>query len=343
MFIAPSFNAFKTQFILQLKNMLNNNESGGLGAFILVLSNSMQDKALFDALSPHLERRFLALQKTTWEKSPIDDKQVFERIQQLGLEKFGCWEKSHLEPWELIYNPIRALRPARASEQKITQIHQAFDADKFHFNKPFLRPEILWEGVWDSINMRVLYNKFPFTPWHLLLALEPEKQHPQFVSLATHQHIARLINHCQHLPNFGIAYNSLGAYASINQLHFQGFIREALPIEHSSWQHNGGETAYPIACERYHNPIEAWQHIAALHQENQPYNLLYRPNACYVIPQQGQSGHVIPSTWLHGAGWHEMCGVFTMTNNNDIAPLKAQTIHQELTKFALNNKPVKLG
>lgn len=334
MFISPSLDTFKAQFISQLQIMLTNNESGGLGAFILVLANSMQDKTLFDALYPDLQHRFLQLQKTAWKNSPVDDKHVFEQIECIGIEHFNCWEKSDLTPWELVYNPIRALRPARASEQQVTQIQQAFDVNKFHFNKPFLQPEILWEGIWNHINIRVLYNKFPFAPWHLLLALEPEKQHPQFVTLKAHQHIFQLINHCQHLPHFGIAYNSLGAYASINQLHFQGFIRQALPIEQNIWQHNGGKIDYPITCQRYDDPMQAWEQINALQQNNQPYNLLYRPEVCYVIPQQGQ-GHVTPSDWVHGAGWHEMCGVFTVTNNNDISRLNPQTIHQELTKFNL--------
>jgi len=30
--------------------------------------------------------------------------------------------------------------------------------------------------------LRVLYNKFPFAPWHLLIMPEAEQQHPQFLT-----------------------------------------------------------------------------------------------------------------------------------------------------------------
>ena len=43
------------------------------------------------------------------------------------------------------------------------------------------------------------------------------------------------------LPGFAVGYNSIGACASVNQLHFQSFIRpEPLPIEQLRWRHNGG-------------------------------------------------------------------------------------------------------
>ena len=215
----------------------------------------------------------------------------------------------------------------------IEHIHQAFDPDKFHFNKPFLHPEILWEGDWDGMAMRVLFNKFPFAPWHLLIAPEPEKQHPQYIHLDAHKKISALIEQSQHLPGFGISYNSLGAFASINQLHFQGFIREnSLPIEQCHWQHNGGTKTYPLTVTRHSEPMKAWEHISQCHEDNQPYNLLYRPNTCYVIPQKGQGNSEL-SDWAQGVGWHEVCGVITLSDRRMMRRLDDHVISQKLLQL----------
>ena len=330
MFIAPDLNSFKAQFTLPLKNMLND---GGLGTFILVLCNSMQDEALFNALKPDLKKSFTALTQSPPSNSPIDDKNVFLSIKQIGIEAFNCWETKKTEHWELVYNATRALRPSRSSGQLIEHIHQDFNPNTFHFNKPFLRPEILWEGHWGGASMRVLFNKFPFAPWHLLIAFEPEKQHPQYIHLDAHKTISALLKQNQHLSGFGIGYNSLGAFASINQLHFQGFIREdLLPIEHSHWRHNGGNKLYPLAVTRHHDPIKAWEHISRLHEDNQPYNLLYRLDSCYVIPQKGQAKPEL-SDWAQGVGWHEACGVMTLSEKEMMQELDDHTISQQLLQL----------
>ena len=108
MFIAPNLDSFKAQFTLQLKNMLND---GGLGAFILVLCNSMQDEVLFNALKSDLKQSFASLTHTRPSSPPIDDKIVFSSIEEIGTEAFSCWETSQTGHWELVHNAMRALRP----------------------------------------------------------------------------------------------------------------------------------------------------------------------------------------------------------------------------------------
>ncbi len=104
--------------------------------------------------------------------------------------------------------------------------------------------------------MRVLYNKFPFAPWHLLVVPEPEQTLPQFLTQTHHARMMALVTEqADALPGLGMAFNSLGAYASINQLHFQGFVREApFPVELPRWRHNGGEDEYPLECWHYGFP-----------------------------------------------------------------------------------------
>lgn len=309
MFIAQDINSFKNRFRENLARMLATDE---LGSFILVLANSMQDEELFGQLRKPLQAHFARLMQFDPE-GPPDDQQVFAALRNGNLQNMSPWQ-THLQgDWELVINPLRSLRPSRFSSEAFSTLHQRFDTNRFNFNKPFLKPEILWEDHDAGMKLRVLYNKFPFAPWHLLVVPEPDKQLPQFLTLEHHQHIMRLVTaQAASLPGLGMAFNSLGAYASINQLHFQGFVRETpFPLEHERWRHNGGSKDYPLRCLKTASADDSWEIIAALHCENQPYNLLYRPDCCYIIPRLGQGLIELP-TWAQGMAWHEVCGVFTL-------------------------------
>lgn len=330
MFIAPNLPTFKARFATGLKHMLT---PDGLGAFILVLANSMQDQELFALLNDDLNHTFDSL-KSLDPTGPEDDLSVFAALAATGIQGFSGWEYHTLSPWELVVNPLRSLRPARVSSEVFREIQQPFDPARFHFNKPFLRPEILWEGDWEGVPMRVLYNKFPFAPWHLLVVPEPEQTLPQFLTQTHHARMMALVTgQADALPGLGMAFNSLGAYASINQLHFQGFVREApFPIELPRWQHNGGGDEYPLECWHSDSLQDSWQRIAALHQANQPYNLLYRANGCYILPRQGQGMVELPA-WAQGIAWHEICGVFTLADKRMVQPGMGDDITLQLAKL----------
>lgn len=330
MFIAPNLPDFKHRFAAGLQQMLS---PDGLGAFILVLANSMQDKALFTLLRNPLGETFKHLQALA-PAGPEDDKAVFAALSANGIDELSSWQFHTLDGWELVTNPLRSLRPARVSSDVFREIRLPFDPGKFHFNKPFLRPEILWEGVTAGMNLRVMYNKFPFAPWHLLVVPEPEQTLPQFLTQTHHTRMMELVaNTAESLPGLGMAFNSLGAYASINQLHFQGFVRAApFPVELPRWRHNGGAEAYPLECLRTNSVEESWQTIASLHQANQPYNLLYRADTCYILPRKGQGTVELPA-WAQGISWHEACGVFTLPNMQTAAALDANTIFRQLAQL----------
>jgi hypothetical protein len=330
MFIAADIDAFKADFAAGLENMLT---PTGLGAFILVLANSMQDRELFARLSAPLVKTFAQLQENNPD-GPEDDRNVFAALLASGIDALDCWEHCPHEPWERVLNPLRSLRPARVSSEVFREIQQPFDPSKFHFNKPFLRPEILWEGAWQGGQLRVLYNKFPFAPWHLLVVPEPQQCLPQFLTREHHARMLALVaEQSNTLPGLGMAFNSLGAYASVNQLHFQGFMRETpLPLELPHWQHNGGQEAYPLDCLRTASAQESWQMIEALHAANQPYNLLYRTDACYIVPRQGQGLVALPA-WAQGMAWHEICGVFTLPDRTALEGIGAVEIAAQLARL----------
>jgi diadenosine tetraphosphate (Ap4A) HIT family hydrolase len=313
MFIAPDADGFRRLFIERLRQMLLPDR---VGAFILVLANSLQDENLRRSLRADLDATFAQLLQRFRAgelEATADDLAVFSALCEIGMDSLGVWRTRTVSDWELNFNQLRALRPARASAEKVVSIEQVFNPAGFNFNKAFLRPEILWQAEWRDVSMRVLYNKFPFAPWHLIIVPEPEKQLPQYLDETQHARLWALVECVQdRLPGFAAGYNSIGACASVNQLHFQSFVREhALPLELPHWRHNGGGDAYPMVCAATASVSESWALLRQLHADNQPYNLLYRPGRCYVLQRRMQGSDSIEPL-VRGAGWIEECGVFNI-------------------------------
>ena len=207
MFIAEDVTQFKHLFVNQLKNMLSPDE---LGAFILVLANAQQDSFLKNELSDGLNKIFTQL-KNKFNSDDLnatqDDSDVFKQLLEVDLSKIPTWQNKKCGDWDVVYNSIRKLRPARASTEILESIYQDYDETKFHFNKPFLKPEILWQGSYKSYsqknkNVSVLYNKFPFSDYHLLLAISPEKNLPQFLTQEIHEYMVALVNDVERCSQF---------------------------------------------------------------------------------------------------------------------------------------------
>ena len=338
MFISPNLNKFKALFAEKLRSMLSPDE---LGAFILVLSNSMQNKESQTNLKKDLMSMFVELNdklKAGELKATEDDLEVFEKIKKKGIGSISVWQGIEQGEWELLYNPMRVLRPARASSEKVENIFCEFDNGKFNFNKPFLRPEILWQGEYRDVPLRVLYNKFPFAPYHLIIVPQPDLELAQYILKEHHELIWQLVaEQSDVFTGFGIGYNSLGACASVNQLHFQSFIQEnQLPIEKALWLHNGGRHEYPMVCIKTLSSDECWAVIEKFHKDNQPYNLLYRKGCCYVLPRQMQGSDQVAER-VQGAGWIEECGVFNVVSVKFGKSLTAELLYSDLKSLSVGN------
>ena len=133
----------------------------------------------------------------------------------------------------------------------------------------------------------------------------------------------------------GFGYNSLGAFASVNHLHFQMFVKPAgLPVMHADLQHNGGNTPYPTHCAAFDTPESAWVLLSELHTNNTPYNLLYSKDRLYIFPRQKQGCYAQPA-WTSGFAWLEMAGGMITFNRENYVNLDQATIAQELAKLAL--------
>jgi hypothetical protein len=309
-----------------------------LGVFILVLANASFEPSLFDQLRDDLRRafeRWVARFASADERAlgaAADDVAVFRRLQACGFDRLSTTQWRDCGPWRLQFNPLRSFRPPRMSNAVIDQPYRAFDSRAFHFNKPFLADEILWEGDIAGMPVRLLYNKFPFAETHGLLVPHPMDCRPQQLlgdDLARICAVVALLG--QRLPEIGFGFNAFGAYASVNHLHFQMYNGSGgqMPIEDPSWRHNGGDRPYPLPVERHADPAAAWRTIERLQQGGWAYNLLIRPDAVYVVGRARQ-GSYRQSEWTGGFAWSEASGVVTLFDESAFSRLREQDITAEL-------------
>lgn len=333
---------FRHIFEQGLVQLLEYNE---LGIFILVLANASfdrhvhdyTDKALIEKYQQLSEKYQFLLRDGQLLTEPEDDILVFLKLMAMGFDKVTQTEFRQTRQWELQFNHIRSLRPARVSKNLIEGIQLDFDPDGFHFNKPFLQKECYWAGDMHGRHLDIFYNKFPFARFHSLLVPEKEACLAQYLSAEYHEYIWEITNDlASNLPGIGMAYNSYGAYSSINHLHFHLFIKQhPLPITNPVWSHNGGSKDYPIQCNVFESQQQAWHFIDQLHQQQISYNLIYLPGKVYCIPRKHQ-GTYPDAAWSSGFAWYEVSGGFTTFNHTQFMALDCRQLEQELSLLKLD-------
>jgi len=309
----------RARFVAGLERQLR--DEGGLGPFILVLNNALMDQDIATALGDAPRRRFGALSAAYQERraagrdadEPADDLAVFEALLALGFGAVAPVRERAVGPWRLQYNQVRALRPARSAAESPRGNRAPFDPARFHFDKPFLRKETFWSGAVGGVALDLLYNKFPFAPYHGLLVPERGAHRPQWLGPGDHRLAWRLAEGAA-VDGFGIGYNAYGAFASINHLHFQTFADpRPLPVEQGRWRHNGGGEPYPAACEVFTDANAAWRRLDALQAAGTSFNLLYRPGRLYCLSRRRQGDLPLPE-WCGGLAWLELCGAFVVSD-----------------------------
>lgn len=149
-----------------------------------------------------------------------------------------------------IYGFVSQLNEGRATKKRPTefrvdQVVQAFDPNKFNFNKAFVR-EVLFTfepsspghtstfqegGRCPTSPNLVIINVSPIEYGHILLCPRLLDNLPQLMdpsTVLTALHFALEVDN----PYMRVGYNSLGAFATINHLHFQAYYLNApLPCE----------------------------------------------------------------------------------------------------------------
>ena len=191
--------------------------------------------------------------------------------------------------------------------------------------------ECFWQGDLIGRNIDLFYNKYPFADLHGLLVLDKADGKAQYLEADDHHYVFELTKKLNEtITGSGFGYNSYGAYASVNHLHFQMFVDEqGLPVIDQDWKHNGGSKDYPTECQAFDSAAAAWQYIESLHKHQQPYNILYYSGIAYVFPRKTQGTVDVP-LWSSGFTWYELAGGLIMFNHDDYMQLKANKIEQHL-------------
>ncbi|MDA3869814.1 MAG: hypothetical protein PF589_07710 [Gammaproteobacteria bacterium] len=89
-----------------------------------------------------------------------------------------------------------------------------------------------------------------------------------------------------------------------------------------------------MRCIKTISVDECWAVVEKYHAENQPYNLLYRKDNCFVLPRQMQSSEMVAER-VHGAGWIEECGVFNVANKTQAKNLTAEFLYLDLKSLSV--------
>ena len=328
-----SLEYFRDQFNQGLHELLIHEK---LGTFILVLANATQHESLFAGLQPKLLQQFNSL-KANYQnalaqgnqlKEVEEDLLVFLKIVAIGFENIKLTQTRQQGNWQCQFNHLRSFRPRRLSgsnNKKVMSI--PFDDNAFHFNKPFMAKECFWQGELNGKQIDLFYNKYPFADCHGLFVPQRESKLPQLLTESLHQYMWQVTEQLSHtLPGVGFGYNSYGAYASVNHLHFQMFMEpKGLPVTDSHWQHNDGVKTYPVTVIKKTNVNDAWQSFIKLNNLKQPYNVLYTANEIYIMPRKAQGSVDVPE-WSSGFTWYEMCGAMLMFNRDDYLSLVEKEI-----------------
>jgi len=311
-----------------------------LGVFILVLANAISKAEIYPSVEAalaiqfeHIRQYLSQLDTTSKQALPPDDVAVFNALSKLDLSSLPLASSKSLPPWQLQFNPLRGFRPARNSQQKTDSIYRPFEQDGFHFNKTFLVRETLWQGRLANLRVRILYNKFPFADYHGLLLINPELNKPQFLFEQDCEQIEQTLLAMSGLKGLGLAYNSLGAFASVNHQHWQLFLSEQdYPIEHASWSHNQGTQGYPLKVSCFRCLTEAWPQIDQYQRAQCSFNILLRAHKVYLVERKKQ-GEYEHSSWTSGFAWSEVMGNIMMTRQQDFERLTAQSIETEFKRL----------
>ena len=270
------------------------------GTFILACSNLFQhpeflqkNKALLHEVYHHIKEHYQSCHRDGQQPNDApDDFTVMNSLIDIGLENLEEVKLRKVNSggvdYLLNYNQLRSFRPARMSKSENIRLDTPFNPEGFHFAKPFLEKEIFAEGVTNGKQISLLYNKYPFIDYHALLVVDKVKHINQYLTQDILDYIFNLhISTQQQFPELITAYNSLGAGASVNHLHFQTYLETTpLTIFSPRFVHNGGDLAYPATCQVFTNSSEAWKTIDILHTNDKPYNLLIKDKKIFCLPRK---------------------------------------------------------
>lgn len=257
-----------------------------------------------------------------------DDLLVLLQTNTVGIDNLPFTKKA-IGTWIAQCSPLRGFRPKRAaSGVPDGVIHKEFNEQEFHFNKPYMNAECFLQCKHHGEPVHFFYNKFPFHEYHALVVPAPEEKHEQYLTEGHLRQCWSIAETLKKRHNMRLGYNSIGAYASVNQLHYQA-VPGSLPVEDARWRHNGGHEQYPALCDVFTEAGETWDWVAEKNHSSVAYNLLLSGAKAYCFARRHQAAYK-HSRWTSGFAWYELSGSFIVFNMEDYQMLDVGMIDQEL-------------
>lgn len=330
---------FREAYVCGLRSLIGGSARAKPGVAALVVANVANDPAARSSLRSEVIALLESLTNNDAFASAepgtasSEDCALWAKIVESGPDSLAPLRSRTLGPWRLTHNALRSLRPRRLARETFQGIRRNFDLQGFHFNRSELVVQSFRERSRDGRPVvSVFYNKFPFAPAHTVLVPERLECREQFLTRAAFGWAWALARTLE-IPGFGIGYNALGAYASVNHLHFQTFIAPGgLPIMDPGWAHNGGARRYPIPCARLTTEETAWAWIAHQHQARCPYNLILDRTGLWAIARSHQTAYA-HSAWTSGFAWYELAGCLLLDTVEAMEALRETDVEEEFRKL----------
>ncbi|MBU1999448.1 MAG: NUDIX domain-containing protein, partial [Candidatus Omnitrophica bacterium] len=245
-----------------------------------------------------------------------------------------------------MFNPDRAGR--RPVQMETSSLNQPFDTGKFNFNK-VAGAEIIAQGInLAGVSTDVIVNVNPFLDGHILVVPERTDEHSQYYISQVAKVAFELLRKAN-LRSYKVAYNSVGAFASINHLHLQAldYQRPYMPVEAAAkdflfeisgvsiWKLKdwplrtfvlSGENAEKLE-------LQLSSFISILHELNQPFNIIFTCDnekyfSAYIFPRKFQG----PSKFGTGVAYLEVGGEILFVQQADKSLEESLQIYEKATE-----------
>jgi hypothetical protein len=343
---------FRATYRNKLSAMLHanpNTRDFGLSTFILVCANAYFERDILSEMDTDLRRAYINIRERYFRlfadgqivnERFAEDLLVFLKISLVGLEQLRVTEQRQLGEWTLQFNHIRSFRPQRTAARAVASIDIPFNENAFHYDAALCERESFWSGMLAGKNVSLLYNKYPFARLHALMLPEPERKQRQFLERDNHAWAWQATQEmAQGLPGFGMGYNSVGTFASVNHLHLQTFVEpRGMPVTNSIWKHNGGEKQYPLPCTVFDSWEASWAWMEWIYRQKiHSFNLLYTPGKVYCFERKRQ-GTYRHARWTSGFAWYELSGNMITFSREDYISITPEQIEKEFKKLKITHR-----
>lgn len=334
---------YLNRYTSQLQELIR---SPKLGGFIIAMAHYYFDRTIFDRIGldvlPLLEEAYqgfhaqikglLAEGKGT-KGIREEDLVTFCKIALMGgLDQLAGTEYREVGPVRLQYNHLRSLKPKGEAAKKVKKVKPPCikKLEDGFFNQPFLKSECFTEVELADERVSFFFNKYPYVNLHAILVPDREKKHNQYLLEKHHRWAWAAVQALdQIMPGSSIAFNSYGAFGTINHLHLHYAVwPDGYPVTRTPREE------YPGDFEEICSEFEAWQWVKEKQEKNIAHNLLYTPGKMYGFARQFQSA-CKSSDWTTGFAWCELSGDIIVPNRDAMTDLTFDQIKEEFEKMRI--------